>query len=63
MKTALLAIVILTGCASPPEGVVMTEDERKACAAHGCSVWTLAELQQLIGRALRRGFEAGKKSL
>ncbi len=33
----LLAIVILSGCASLPEGVQMTEDERRACAEHGCS--------------------------
>lgn len=33
MKTALLAMVLLTGCASLPQGVEMTEDERAACAA------------------------------
>jgi hypothetical protein len=62
MKTALIAL-LLTGCASLPEGVVMSEDERKACAESGCSVWTMAEIQRLIGIALKRGFDAGRKSL
>lgn len=63
MKTALLAMVLLTGCASMPQGVEMTEDERAACASAGCTVWTLDELQRLIGMAMQRGYAAGRKSL
>ena len=38
----LLAIVILSGCASLPDGVQMTDEERTACAASGCAVFTEA---------------------
>lgn len=31
MKSAILAAVLLAGCASLPQGVEMSEDERKAC--------------------------------
>lgn len=63
MKTALLAMVLLTGCASLPQGVEMTEDERAACAAAGCTVWTLEELQRLVGIAMQKGYAAGRQSL
>ena len=59
MKTLLL----LSGCASLPPGVEMTDDERAACEAQGCTVWTMDELRKLIGMAMRKGYEAGKKSL
>lgn len=59
MKTLLL----LSGCASLPPGVEMTDDERAACEAQGCTVWTMGELRKLIGMAMRKGYEAGKKSL
>jgi len=61
MKIAIV-LVLLAGCASLPEGVAMTDDERKACAAsQDCSVWTVAELQKLIRAAIQRGFDAGKR--
>lgn len=63
MKTALLAMVLLTGCASMPQGVEMTEDERAACAAAGCTVWALEELQRLVGIAMQKGYAAGRQSL
>ena len=47
----------------PPSGVEMTDDERAACEASGCTVWTMDELRKLIGMAMRKGYEAGKKSL
>ena len=59
MKTLLL----LSGCASLPPGVEMTDDERAACEAQGCTVWTMDELRKLIGMAMRKEYEAGKKSL
>jgi len=63
MKTLLLLSALLTGCASLPPGVEMTDDERAACEAQGCTVWTMDELRKLIGMAMRKGYEAGKKSL
>ena len=63
MKTLLLLSALLTGCASLPPGVDMTDDERAACEAQGCTVWTMDELRKLIGMAMRKGYEAGKKSL
>ena len=63
MKTLLLLSALLCGCASLPPGVEMTDDERAACEAQGCTVWTMGELRKLIGMAMRKGYEAGKKSL
>ena len=61
MKIAIV-LILLVGCASLPEGVAMTDDERKACTAtQDCSVWTVAELQKLIRSAMQRGFDAGKR--
>lgn len=64
MKTAVLAMVILalTGCATL-KGVEISDEERAACEASGCSVWTRAELENLVREAMRRGYLAGKKSI
>ena len=64
MKTIVLTVVILTltGCATIP-GLEITEDERKACEAEGCSVWTVRELEDLVIRAMRKGYENGKKAI
>ena len=62
MKKLILICVLLSGCASL-SGVQMTDAERAACAASGCSVWTEAELRKLIGIAMQRGYAAGRKSL
>lgn len=64
MKTAILAIVILTltGCATL-KGVEISDEERKACEADGCTVWTKAELEMLVREAMKRGYLAGRKSL
>lgn len=62
MKTAIAALVFLSGCASMPVGVTIKDDERQACAAsQDCTVWTLDELRKLIAIALQRGFQAGQK--
>ena len=63
METLLLLSMLLSDCASLPSGVEMTDDERAACEAQGCTVWTMDELRKLIGMAMRKGYEAGKKSL
>ena len=62
MKATIIAL-LLSGCASLPPGVQMTESERVACAAETCTVWTMAELRKLISVAIKRGYEAGKGSL
>ena len=62
MKAFSAILVLLAGCTSLPEGVAMTDDERKACTAtQDCTVWTVAELQKLIRAAISRGVEAGKR--
>ena len=61
MKKLVLICVLLSGWASLP-GVQMTDAERKACEAEGCSVWR-AELEQLVRAAMLKGYQAGKGSL
>ena len=62
MKTAILAIVILTltGCATL-KGVEISDDERAACEADGCTVWTRGELEELVREAMMRGYQAAQK--
>lgn len=62
MKAAFLAL-LLTGCASLPPGITMSDDESKACKASGCSVWTDEELKALGQVIFRKGYEAGRKSI
>lgn len=59
----LLAIVILSGCASLPEGVQMTDEERTACVALGCVVFIDVELRVFAAEFFKRGYLAGRKSL
>ena len=64
MKTLILsAAVLLCGCAAVPEGATMSEEEREACKAEGCTVWTQQELQQVFMQGVKRGYAAGAKSL
>jgi uncharacterized protein YceK len=59
MKTILIcAVILLSGCATM-EGVTATKNERRACAAETCSVWTDRELRVLIQRAMQEGYKAG----
>ena len=64
MKTAVLAVVILTltGCATL-KGVEISDDERAACEAQTCTVWTKVELEMLVREAMKRGYLAGRQSL
>ena len=62
MKTAIVLVLLLSGCATLPAGVQMTEDERAACAeSKDCTVWMLDELHQLANIAMQKGYRAGKK--
>lgn len=63
MKAMFLSLALLSGCSILPAGVEMTESERVACAASGCSVWTLEELRKLISVAIQKGYAAGKGSI
>lgn len=50
---------LICGCAQLPAGVTMDDQERAACAAEGCTVWTVRELQILsrmvVQQTCRRG--------
>ena len=54
--------VLLSGCSSLP-GVQISDNERKACEAEGCSVWTDRELERLAKSFFQKGYTAGMKSL
>ena len=59
---SILAPIVLASCASLPAGVTMTDDERAACAAQGCTVWSQQELQGLALKFFREGFTRGAQS-
>lgn len=64
MKTALalLCVYLLAGCSTIP-GVTMSDAERRACEAQGCTVWTDAELNNLAKDFFLKGYQAGKRAL
>jgi len=62
VRFAPIALLFLSGCASLP-GLQITDAERVACEAQGCTAWTRAELEQLIRLAIQRGYVAGRQSL
>lgn len=57
-----LAVAMLAGCASLPDGVRMTEEERAVCAEVGCTVWSEQELQGLAMQFFQQGFMRGAQS-
>ena len=57
---AILFAFLLTGCATIP-GLEISDEERAACAASGCSVWTQAELEDLVRAAMIKGIEAARR--
>jgi len=63
MKAAIFCALLLTGCASMPAGVEMSEEEAAACKAQGCTVWTPLELENVAREFFKRGYAAGVKSL
>lgn len=58
----LMAVVLLTGCSSI-KGVKISDSERQACEAAGCTAWTEKELHELMQKVFRKGYEAGVKSI
>ncbi|OUL98534.1 hypothetical protein [Variovorax sp. JS1663] len=61
--TAALCALILAGCATPRDGIRVSEEEAIACKAQGCSVWTQDELMELAREIFRRGVEAGRGNM
>jgi hypothetical protein len=63
-RIALIAFLLLAGCGAPmPIGVQMDDEEAMACKEAGCTVWTEAELRELMKKVWLIGYEAGRKSL
>lgn len=62
-RIAFIACLILAGCVQIPAGVQMDEKEEIACKEAGCTVWTEAELLELIRQVYRKGYDAGVKSI
>ena len=60
--TFLFFSLLLTACANIP-GVTLSDEERKACEASGCTVWTIDELSSVAKRFFREGYAAGQKSI
>ena len=56
----ILFAFLLSGCATIP-GLQISDEERAACAASGCSVWTQAELEALVRAAMLKGIEAARR--
>lgn len=63
MKTVLLVVAMLAGCATSANipGVKITDDERIECAkTKACAVWTQGQLIELIRHAIRQGYLRGR---
>jgi len=64
MKLALLVAILLAGCATNINGVLITDEEREACAAlQDCTVWSKEQLQGLATHFYRAGLVQGSKAL
>lgn len=64
MKTiSVVLALLLSGCASLPAGVEMSEEEAAACKSQGCTVWTPLELENVAREFFKRGYAAGVKSI
>lgn len=63
MKPVILILaLVLSGCATI-KGIEISDEERAACEAQGCTVWTQEELQRLAKQFFLQGYQAGRKSL
>lgn len=61
-RLAIACLLLLAGCTGMP-GITATPDELQACKEAGCTVWTEAELLELIRQVYRKGYDAGVKSI
>lgn len=61
MKQAIIILALLTGCATNT-GIKMTDEEKAACQAVGCTVWTEGELHMFAQKFFRDGWNAGAKA-
>jgi starvation-inducible outer membrane lipoprotein len=62
-RLAIACLLLLAGCVQIPAGVQMDENEELACKEQTCTVWTEAELLELIRQVYRKGYDAGVKSI
>lgn len=62
-RIAIILCLLLAGCVQIPAGVQMDEKEEQACKEQTCTVWTEAELLELIRQVYRKGYDAGVKSI
>lgn len=58
MKAALLALLMLAGCAN---GIEMSPEQAEACKEEGCTTHTERDLQMWSQQIYREGFKAGRR--
>ena len=63
MKAVLVLIIALLAGCSTIKGVTLSDDERRACEASGCTVWTEQDLEGLARLFFQQGYMARGKSL
>lgn len=69
ITAVVVAATAIAGCAatkSPPEppsipGVQISTEERQACAAQGCTVWTEEALKAFGQQVFRQGVQQGMR--
>ena len=57
MKLLIALCVAVSGCAS--NGVVMTDEDAKACQIETCAPFTEAEILKIMGAAFKDGYIRG----
>lgn len=58
MRAALLALLLLAGCAS---GIEMSPEQAEACKEEGCATHTQSDLLIWGQKIFREGFKAGRR--
>lgn len=58
MKAALLALLMLAGCAN---GIEMSLEQAETCKQEGCATHTERDLQIWSQKIFREGFKAGRR--
>lgn len=59
LAIAMAFAAVLTGCTALPPDITATPDERTACQASGCTVWTAQDLQGLALYYFKQGHDTG----
>ena len=63
MKYLIFTLALLLTACAAINGVEITDDERKACEAETCTVWTIRELGVLTRKFWDQGYRVGVKSI